>query len=508
MEKYLSSGGDKSSKNYSSKIFNNSKEKNKKSKSKPKSDAIIGNKIFFNTNNKSNLKNIDNNSLYDIQDNLFIPKIVYSNNILGEKNKYNNIRLNSRGEKVNNINNNNNNNNKEDESLLCKYKNKINNMDLKILELKEELKQLEKNYDENNKNLMKRHQNSNKSNNRNMFLFYNSSRNGNNINNMGVNNKNKNNNKIINKNNNKYNINRKSYEKRKPKSTPKIGYINDIKNNYFFMMSNKKSQKNKNFFGSERGKTLDYKNKTNNSNKNGSTNNQILINSLNINNINQTNNVKKININNINNENNISKEMPNANNSNNSNLGAQKKDKFNNVKKNWNHYPKTEPTDSLKNANKQNINPNKTSKNNNSNTNNEESENISNSNSAKNNIAISSQNLVSCYANNNYKNSLNIYINKNIDNNVSSQNSYNNSNRNSNNNSNNKINALMKSKNSNTPTTPSNNYYYDNKKFKFEKDIIFDEKNKYETLENNIQFVFNQYFQYYNYKNYTNSNKK
>ena len=116
--------------------------------------------------------------------------------------------------------------------------------------------------------------------------------------------------------------------------------------------------------------------------------------------------------------------------------------------------------------------------------------------------------MVSCYANNNYKNSLNIYINKNIDNNVSSQNSYNNSNRNSNNNSNNKINALMKSKNSNTPTTPSNNYYYDNKKFKFEKDIIFDEKNKFEILENNIQFVFNQYFQYYNYKNYTNSNKK
>jgi len=503
MEKYLSSGGDKSSKNYSSKIFNNSKEKNKKSKSKPKSDAIIGNKIFFNTNNKSNLKNIDNNSLYDIQDNLFIPKIVYSNNILGEKNKYNNIRLNSRGEKINNINNNNkDNNNKEDESLLSKYKNKINNMDLKILELKEELKQLEKNYDENNKNLMKRHQNSNKSNNRNMFLFYNSSRNGNNMN---INNKNKNN-KIINKNKNKYNINRKSYEKRKPKSTPKIGgYINDIKNNYFFMMSNKKTQKNKNFLGSERGKTLDYKNKNNNSNKNGSINNQILINSLNINNINQTNNVKKININNINNDNNKSKEMPNVNNSNNSNLGAPKKDKFNNVKKNWNHYPKTEPTDSLKNANKQNINPNKISKNNNSNTNNEESENISNSNSAKNNIAINNPNLVSCYTNNNYKNSLNIYINKNIDN-ASSQNSYNNSNRNSNNNSNNKINSLMKSKNSNTPTSPNSNYFNENKKFKFENDILYDEKNKFEILENNIEFVFNQYFHYYDCKN--NTNKK
>ena len=33
-------------------------------------------------------------------------------------------------------------------------------------------------------------------------------------------------------------------------------------------------------------------------------------------------------------------------------------------------------------------------------------------------------------------------------------------------------------------------------------------KKKFEILENNIQFVFNQYFQYYNYKNYTNSNKK
>ena len=238
MEKYLSSGGDKSSKNYSSKIFNNTKEKTKKNKSKPKPETIIGNKIFFNTNNKSNIQNIDNNSLYDIQDNLFIPKIVYSNNMLGEKNKYNNIRLNSRGERINNI---------DDESLICKYKDKINNMDIKIIELKEELKQLEKNYNDNNKNLMKRHQN-NKTNNRNMFLFYNSSRNGNNVN---INNKNKNNkkeNKIMYKNN-KCNINRKSYEKKKPKSTPKIGgYINDIKNNYFFMMSNKKNQKNFKFF--------------------------------------------------------------------------------------------------------------------------------------------------------------------------------------------------------------------------------------------------------------------
>ena len=193
MEKYLSSGGDKSSKNYSSKIFNNTKEKNQSNKNKPNPEALIGNKIFFNTNNKSNLQNIDNNSLYDIQDNLFIPKIVYSNNMLGEKNKYNNIRLNSRGERSNNI---------EDETLITKYKDKLNKMDTKIVELKNELKQLEKYYNDNNKNLMKKHQN-NKTNNKNMFLFYNSSRNGNNINNININNKNnKKENKIIYKNNN------------------------------------------------------------------------------------------------------------------------------------------------------------------------------------------------------------------------------------------------------------------------------------------------------------------
>ena len=135
MEKYLSSGGDKSSKNFTSKIFNNTKEKNVKNKSKPKPETIIGNKIFFNTNNK----NIDNNSLYDIQDNLFIPKIVYSNNMLGEKNKYNNISLNSRGQRIND---------KEEESLTNKYKDKINKMHIKIIELKEELKQLEKNYND------------------------------------------------------------------------------------------------------------------------------------------------------------------------------------------------------------------------------------------------------------------------------------------------------------------------------------------------------------------------
>ena len=507
MEKYLSSGGDKSSKNYSSKIFNSTKEKNKNNKNKPKPETLIGNKIFFNTNNKSNLQNIDNNSLYDIQDNLFIPKMVYSNNMLGEKNKYNNIRLNSRGERSNNI---------EDETLISKYKDKLNKMDIKIVELKEELKQLEKYYNDNNKNLMKKHQNNNKTNNRNIFLFYNSSRNGNNINNININNKNnKKENKIIYKNN-IYNLNRKVHEKKKPKSTPKIGgYINDIKNNYFFLMSNKKMQKNINFFGSARGKTLDFKNKTANNKNSNNMNNQLLINSININNVNQSNNVKKINVNNSTNDNNISKEIPNNNNS--SNITVQKKDKFNDVKKNWKNYPKTEPTDNLSkishNSNSKNdkkkisIYNNTFSKMNNINENNnvEDLGNINYNNSTKNNIYYNDKNMVNSYTNNNFKNNLNIYINKNVDN-ISNQNSYNNSNRNSNNNSNNKINSLMKSKNSNTPTSPNSNYLNENKKFKFENDILYDEKNKFEILENNIQFVFNQYFHYYDFKN--NSNKK
>ena len=478
MEKFLSSGGDKSSKNHSSKIINNSKEKNKKSKSKPKPDNIIGNKIFFNTKTNSNNKNIDNNSLYELQDKLFIPKIIYSN-MLCEKNKYKNIRLNSHGEK----NYNNHNNNQEEDSIISKYKEKLNNKELKILELKEELKKLEKNYNDNNKNLMRKYQNNNKSNNRNMFLFYNSSRNGNIIN---ANNKNKiKENKIMYKTNNIYNINRKSYEKKKAKSTQKIGgYIHDIKNNYFFMMSNKKNQKNTKYFGLERGKTMDYKN-----NKNNINNNQILLNSININ---QTNNVKKIN---INIDSNISQEIVNYN-----NLTHHNKDKYNNTKKNWTNYPKTEPVDKINKNNNNNIEINDFGKiANNFIGNIEEFENINTNNSFKNNININKQNIINCYSNYNFNNNnLNIYINNNSSK-VSNKNSNNNSN------SKNMINALMKSKNCNTPTRPNSNYF-ENKIYKYEKDINIDSKNKYEILSNNIQYLFNQYFQYFNCKN--NSNKK
>lgn len=251
MEKYLSSCGDKNSKNYSSKIFNNSKEKNKKSKSKPKTENIIANQLFFN-NNINKTKNVDSNSLFEIQDNLYIPKMMYNNNMKADKNQIHNKRVNSLGEKVNNkvtkIS-------QDDEVNL--YKEKINSRDLKIIELKEELKQLEKNYNDNNRNLINRYQNSNKINNKNVFLFYNS-RKGNNI----GNNKNiKKENKIVCKNNNNKATKNKSNEKKKAKSTPKIGgFMNDIKNNYFFMMSNKKCH-NLNF-GVKMvgmGKSLDYK---------------------------------------------------------------------------------------------------------------------------------------------------------------------------------------------------------------------------------------------------------
>ena len=123
MEKYLSSCGDKNSKNYSSKIINNSKEKNKKSSSKPKSENIIANQLFFN-NNINKTKNVDSNSLFEIQDNLYIPKMMYNNNMKLDKNQPHNKRVNSLGEKVNNkgtkIS-------QDDEVNL--YKEKINNRD-------------------------------------------------------------------------------------------------------------------------------------------------------------------------------------------------------------------------------------------------------------------------------------------------------------------------------------------------------------------------------------------
>ena len=195
----------------------------------------------------------------------------------------------------------------EDFSL---YKEKIEKKDLKINELKEELNQLEKNIEANNRIFMRKYQKNSKPAKKNMFLFH-SSRTGNTTN--------KKQEIII------YSTNLKSYERKKAKSTPKIGtYVNTHKNNFFITNSDKKKF-SINFFGNKRGKTLDYKkNKINLDNKK-TRNNNINLNKnlfkerLGQNNI---NNMKKIKINNE-----ISQESQ-------SNI---------NKKENNNEYNKTEP---------------------------------------------------------------------------------------------------------------------------------------------------------------------
>ena len=173
----------------------------------------------------------------------------------------------------------------EDFSL---YKEKIEKKEIKINELKEELNQLEKNIEANNRIFMRKYQKNSKPAKKNMFLFH-SSRTGNNAN--------KKQEIII------YKTNIKSYERKKAKSTPKIGgYINTHKNTFFFTNSDKKKF-NFNFYGNNRGKTLDYKkNKINLNNKKNKNNNINLNKNLfkdrlgqNNNNI---NNMKQIKINN------------------------------------------------------------------------------------------------------------------------------------------------------------------------------------------------------------------
>ena len=127
----------------------------------------------------------------------------------------------------------------EDCTLL---KEKIENKENKINELKEELKQLEKNIEANNRIFMGKYQKNSKQTKKNMFLFH-SSRTGNNIN--------KRQDIII------YQKNKKSKEKKKAKSTPKTGK-NINKNNYIYLNNGQKI--NFNYYLPNRGKTLDYKN--------------------------------------------------------------------------------------------------------------------------------------------------------------------------------------------------------------------------------------------------------
>ena len=128
---------------------------------------------------------------------------------------------------------------------LVTYKEKIENRDMKINELKEELKQLEKNIEANNRIFMRKNQKNVKPTKKNIFLFH--------SNRTGKININKKQDIII------YKTNLKTPARKKAKSTPKIGgNFSTKKNNYYIINSEKKKFKF-NFY-TKRGKTLDFKN--------------------------------------------------------------------------------------------------------------------------------------------------------------------------------------------------------------------------------------------------------
>ena len=128
---------------------------------------------------------------------------------------------------------------------LVAYQEKIENRDKKINELKEEIKQLEKNIEANNRIFMRKNQKNSKPAKKNMFLF--------------------NSNRPCNKNINKKqdiiinNKNLKASERKKAKSTQKIN-TNLSKNKYNYYIINSETKKfNFNIFA-KREKTLDFKN--------------------------------------------------------------------------------------------------------------------------------------------------------------------------------------------------------------------------------------------------------
>ena len=131
---------------------------------------------------------------------------------------------------------------------LVTYREKIEKRDIKINELKEELKQLEKNIEANNRIFMRNNQKNSKPTKKNIFLFH--------SNRKGKININKKQDIIIHKNN------LKTSSRKKAKSTPKIGENFSInKNNY--IINSEKKKFNFNFY-TNRGRTFDFKNnKTN-----------------------------------------------------------------------------------------------------------------------------------------------------------------------------------------------------------------------------------------------------
>ena len=170
---------------------------------------------------------------------------------------------------------------------LAAYKEKIENRDIKINELKEELKQLEKNIEANNRIFMRKNLKSSKPAKKNMFLFQ-----SNRVGNISTNKKQD---IIICKKN------FKSSGRKKAKSNPKIGKNFSINKNNYFLINSEEKKINLNFYGTNRGKTLEYKNNKinfNNINNNVDINKKLFHEkSGENNNININNNMKPIRIN-------------------------------------------------------------------------------------------------------------------------------------------------------------------------------------------------------------------
>ena len=219
-----------------------------------------------------------------------------------------------------------------------KLKKKIDLKESRIKELKDELIALEKNYEANNRIFMRKYQKNSKPSKKNMFLFH-STRTGTN-------------NNIIPKkkesilfNNNKKNIIIKSYERKKAKSIPKIStYINNKnKNNFFYTNGSAKKNYEINFnvYGSQRGKTLDYKINKNKNIINLNINKHLL----------PTNNMKQIK---VNGNNNISQEISKIN------LNKNSDNKYNKTEPNINN--KNIMNTSLQNKSNKNIENNNLNK--------------------------------------------------------------------------------------------------------------------------------------------------
>lgn len=145
---------------------------------------------------------------------------------------------------------------------LNSFKKKIENKNNKINELEEELKQLTKNIEANNRIFMNKSQNNSKPTKKNMFLFHGSQKG------YYINKKQE----IIN-----YKKNFKSYEIKKAKSTPKTGGFININKNNVCLTNNARKNSYFNFYRNYHLKTLDSKNNLNNIKSIKKNNNNIML---------------------------------------------------------------------------------------------------------------------------------------------------------------------------------------------------------------------------------------